>query len=98
MQPISFKASEYNVAEISREQYNQMYGRPSVNVPVESENPFSTQRVRPVERTGEVNKPEQTNRYVEDQNLFASINSIGTGEISPKKYDEFTGNRLDIMG
>lgn len=97
MQPISFKASEYNVAEISREQYNNTYGRPSVNVPVESENPFTTQRVRPVEQTGNINKPEQTNKYVEDPGLFASINSIGTGELSPKKYDEFTGNRLDIM-
>ncbi len=96
MQPISFKASEYNVAEISREQYNQMYGKPTTTVPFESENPFSTQRVTPVEKPFETQRPEQTNKYVKNQNLFASLNSIN-GELSPKKVDEFTGKELDIF-
>lgn len=93
---VSFNPKDYYVSEIGREEFNKFNSKGSVSVPIESENPFSTQRVTPVERTSEAQKPEQTNRYVHDQNLFASLNSIGTGELSPKKYDEFTGNKFDM--
>ena len=94
---VSFNPKDYYVSEIGREEFNKFNSKGSVSVPIEGENPFSTQRVTPVERTSEAQKPEQTNRYVQNQNLFASLNSIGTGELSPKKYDEFTGNKLDMF-
>ena len=94
---ISFNPKDYYVSEISREEFNKSNGKGSVSVPIGNENPFSTAKVTPVERTFETKQPEQTNRYVQDQNLFASLNSIGTGELSPKKYDEFTGNGFDMF-
>lgn len=101
MKPITFDSNNFNyyVSEINREQYSQQQTQNSgLKVPSENENIFSARRINPIERTGETSTAERTSKYVENPSLYASLNAMGTGEHSPSKYDEFSGNKLDIWG
>lgn len=99
MQPITFDTNKnFYVSEINREQFARQYGQnQGAGIPVGEENIFSTQRINPVEMSSEPAKAQRVNPYVDNQDLYATLNAMGTGEHSPSKYDEYTGNRLDLM-
>ncbi|MBR6162322.1 hypothetical protein IKQ26_00290 [bacterium] len=100
MRPVSLDTNKYDfyVSEINREQYAQKFGQnQGAGIPVGEENIFSTQRINPAERSVEPAKTQRVNPYVDNQDLYATLNAMGTGEHSPSKYDEYTGNRLDLM-
>ena len=100
MSSVNFNTNKYDfyVSEINREDYAHRFGQnQGTGIPVGEENIFSTQRVNPTERSVDPAKTQRVNPFVDNQDLYATLNAMGTGEHSPSKYDEYTGNNLDVM-